>query len=88
MIHAMRLLLEEIGCQEAESRSSGLGVAPWYYEQLAIIYRKLGQHEEELAVLERYDRQIKAPGARPALLKIRLEKVRARRSTQLRARTN
>jgi DNA polymerase-3 subunit epsilon len=77
---AMRLLLEEIERQEAESRSSGCGVAPWYYEQLAIVCRKLGRHEDELAVLERYDRQIKAPGARPAALKTRLEKVRARQS--------
>ena len=82
---AMRLLLEEIERQEAESRTSGFGVAPWYYEQLAIVYRKLGLQEDELVVLERFDRQIKAPGAKTAILKARLEKVRARRSTQQRA---
>ncbi|MDT3683736.1 MAG: exonuclease domain-containing protein [Pseudorhodoplanes sp.] len=84
---AVRLLLEEIESQETESRSSGFGVAPWYYEQLAIVYRKLDRQEDELAVLERYDRQIKAPGSKPAILKARLEKVRARRSTQQRANT-
>lgn len=81
---AMRLLLEEIDRQEAESRTGGFGVAPWYYEQLAIVYRKLGRQEDELVVLERFDRQIKAPGAKPAILKARLEKVRARRSTRQR----
>lgn len=75
---ATKLLIEEIQCQEAESQRSGTGVAPWYYEQLAIVYRKMGRHEDELAILERYDRQMKAPGASPAMLKARLEKVRAR----------
>jgi len=73
-----RALLEEVDRQEVESRQTGFGVAPWYYEQLAIVYRKLGKRGDELAVLERYDRQIKAPGATPAVLKARLEKVRAR----------
>lgn len=73
---ACKLLATEIERQEAESRRIGLGVAPWYYEQLAIIYRKQGRHADELAVLERYDRQIKAPGMTPAVLKARLEKVR------------
>jgi DNA polymerase-3 subunit epsilon len=76
------MLKEEIENQEVESRTTGLGVAPWYYEQLAVVYRKQDRHQDELAVLERYDRQIKAPGATPALLKARLEKVRAKaRST-------
>jgi len=75
---ACRLLLEEVDRQEVESRQTGLGVAPWYYEQLAIVYWKLGKHDDELAVLERYDRQIKAPGASPTVLKARLEKVRTR----------
>jgi len=75
---ARTLLVEEIERQEVASRSTGEGVAPWYYEQLAVVYRKQGRHENELAVLERYDQQIKALGASPAVLKARLEKVRAR----------
>ncbi|MGH6842710.1 MAG: hypothetical protein ACREDV_11580, partial [Methylocella sp.] len=74
---AYKLLSQEIERQEAESRRTGLGVAPWYYEQLAIILRKQGRHADELAVLERYERQIKGPGATPTVLKARLEKVRA-----------
>ena len=70
--------MEEIERQETESAATGGGVAPWYYEQLAIVYRKEDRHEDELAILERYDRQIKASGAHPAQLKIRLDKVRAR----------
>lgn len=75
---ARSLLNDEIEHQEAESRASGAGVAPWYYEQLAIVYRKQDREGDELTVLERYDRQIKAPGAAPAALKTRLEKVRAK----------
>lgn len=75
---ACKLLTEEIERQEDESRRTNLGVAPWYYEQLAIVFRKLGRDHDELDVLERYDRQIKAPGAAPAVLKARLEKVRAK----------
>jgi hypothetical protein len=70
------LLLETIEATEAESRRMGFGVAPWYYWQLAIVYRKQKRLDDELALLERYDRQIKAPGSRPAKLRERLEKVR------------
>lgn len=79
---ACRMLGEEIERQEMESKSTGLGVAPWYYEQMAIVCRKQGRHADELAVLERYDRQIKAPGVKPAELQRRLEKVRARLARQ------
>jgi DNA polymerase III epsilon subunit-like protein len=73
---AVRLLLAEIEHQETEAKKTGLGVAPWYYEQLAIVYRKLKRHDAELVILERYDQQPKAPGAGPQKLKERLEKVR------------
>ncbi|MEA2880611.1 MAG: polymerase subunit epsilon [Hyphomicrobiales bacterium] len=75
---ACNLLIEEVERQEAESAQNGYGVAPWYYEQLAIVYRKQGRDLDELAILERYDRQRKAPGGTPAILAARLEKVRAR----------
>lgn len=63
---AKRLLLNAVDATEAEAKreGGGRGVAPWYYEQLAIIYRKMGCPDDELAILERYDRQPKARGAR------------------------
>lgn len=76
MYEAEQLLIAEIEEQERQSRAAGWGVAPWYYEQLAIVYAKQGKTMQELEVLERYARQIKAPGARPAKLAERLQKVR------------
>ena len=77
LVDAAVMLRAEVERQEAESRATGLGVAPWYYEQLAIIYRKVGLHPEELEILERYERQTKAPGVGPAKLAERLAKLRA-----------
>lgn len=76
---AERLLLDAVDATEAESKGGG-GVAPWYYEQLAIIYRKMGRPDDELAILERYDRQPKARGARAEKLAERLRKVRTERA--------
>lgn len=38
----------------AEQDREGREPAPWYTEQAAIVHRKLGQHQEEIAVLERW----------------------------------
>jgi len=38
----------------AEGNRMGREPAPWYTEQAAIIHRKLGQRDEEIAVLERW----------------------------------
>ena len=75
---AIDLLLKLANATEAESRAAGEGhgVAPWYYEQLAIIYRKEGRHADEVNVLERYNAQPKAPGAQPAKLATRLMKAK------------
>ena len=73
---AIKLLLKCVDATEAESRVDGAGVAPWYYDQLAILYRKEKQSDDEFAILERYERQKKAPGARPAKLATRLAKLR------------
>ena len=75
---AIALLLNLIAATEAESRESGgpSGVAPWYYEQLAIIYRKVKRHSDEVAVLERYEGQTKAPGVGPQRLAERLTKAK------------
>jgi hypothetical protein len=73
---AERLLLRLVDATEEEARANGCGVAPWYYAQLAIIYTKLKQRTAELTILERYERQEKAPGARPAKLATRLARLR------------
>ncbi len=73
---AERLLLELVDATEEESRIRGTGVAPWYYEQLAIIYRKRKDPAAEVAILERYASQPHAPGAGPAKLSKRLTKAR------------
>lgn len=74
---AERLLLELVDATESESKSDGLGVAPWYYQQLAILYKKRGEPGNEMAILERYAKQKHAPGAVPAQLLARLENARA-----------
>ena len=74
----MALLLHLVNATETESKAagSGWGVAPWYYEQLAILYRKEKRFADEVAILERYVSQPKAPGAGPSKLTARLEKAR------------
>jgi DNA polymerase III subunit epsilon len=74
---ALRLLLEEIESQEHESAEKGCGVAPWYYEHAAIIYRKIGEPAAEIAILERFCAQRHAPGVGPGELSLRLEKAKA-----------
>lgn len=73
---AEQLLLELVAATERESEALGLGVAPWYYEQLAIIYRKRKDHDAEIAILERHAAAPHAPGAGSARLTERLEKAR------------
>lgn len=73
---AIALLLKLIDATERESSISGLGVAPWYYEQLAILYRKEKLISKEIKILERYNRQSKVPAGKPSKLNSRLEKAR------------
>lgn len=74
---AEKLLLELIDATEAEARANDWGVAPWYYEQLAISYRKRGDIQSEIAVLDRFARQRHSPGGKPPQLLERLAKARA-----------
>jgi hypothetical protein len=76
---AETLLLAEVEHQEDYARQSGLGVAPWYYEQLAIIYSKQHRYADEIAILERFGQQHHAAGVSTMNLLRRLEKVRLRR---------
>lgn len=52
-----RLLLSLISTVETEARIRKWIVAPWYYEALAILYRKRKDYAAELAVIERYKHQ-------------------------------
>ena len=79
---ALDLLNELIGAVEDEARAEGNGVAPWYYEQAAIVCRKRRDFQGEIAVLERYVAQSPAPGASPSALLERLEKARAKLTTE------
>lgn len=71
---AEELLLKLVEATEAEAKATGGGVAPWYYEQLAIIYRKRRDYSAEVSILKRYMRQPHAPGAGPQQLSARLKK--------------
>lgn len=61
---------------EAESRRTGAGVAPSYYEDLAKLYRKQKRRDEEVEILARFSAQKHSPGAMPAKLLERLDKLR------------
>jgi tetratricopeptide (TPR) repeat protein len=61
---AIELLLKLIDAVESEVKiakyyGENWFCAPWYYEQLAIIYRKEKQYGEEVAILERLQKQNK-----------------------------
>lgn len=75
---AIEVLLQSVNATESESQfaGEGWGVAPWYYEQLAILYRKEKQYHKEVEILERYGRQRKAAGGGPEKLASRLLKAK------------
>lgn len=77
---AIELLHKLISAVEKEARVADWGVAPWYYEQLAIIFRKEKRYSDEVGILERYQNQSRAPGAKPAKLDERLKKAIAFRN--------
>ena len=70
------LLLKCIDATEAEDRLNGWGVAPGYYQNLAILYSKAGRLSDEVAILERFERQRKGPGVLPEKLAARLLRAR------------
>ena len=72
---AARLLLKLVKATEAESHAKGEGVAPWYYEHLAIVYRKQKDPVNEKRLLVRFAEQVHAPGARPEKLLQRLHAI-------------
>jgi hypothetical protein len=81
-----KLLIELVNATEAESEAKeGLGVAPAYYNELAMLYRKQKEYSKEISILERFAKQIHAYGAMPAKLLERLEKAKKRATTQANA---
>lgn len=75
---AAEILFECVEATEAEAAAMQFGVAPWYYEQLAIILRGRGDLAAEIQILERYANQPHAPGVKPPRLLDRLRKARLR----------
>lgn len=51
---AEKLLLKMVTAVEAENGIAKMGLPPWYYEQLAIVYRERKDPAKEVAILERY----------------------------------
>ena len=80
--HRLKLMVNAAH-RESQMISEG-GVAPWPFEQLAIVFRKQKKHEDEIRLLEIFMELPHAPGAGPQRLKERLEKAR---SAQLKRKT-
>jgi hypothetical protein len=59
---AIQVLLPQLDLWERDAAVGAGGVAPWYYEQAAIVYRKLKRFDDEIAALERFAAQQHAPG--------------------------
>jgi hypothetical protein len=74
---AERLLLALIDVIETEARVKKWGVAPWYYEELAKLYRQRRDYRAEVAILQRFAKQPHAPGVMPQQLLERLDKAKA-----------
>jgi hypothetical protein len=73
-----RLLLALVNATEAECKAKGphWGVAPWYYEELAKLYRARKDYAAEVAILERYEGLPHGGGSKPPQMAERLNKAR------------
>jgi len=79
LTEAESLLLELIDAVEAQALEGNGSIPPWYYEQLAIVYRKERRISEEVATLERYHRQVSLYDQQPREdLELRLIKASAK----------
>lgn len=70
------LLYKLVEATEADYKANGYGVAPFYYEELAILYRKQKDYKREIDILERFISKKHALGVKPAQLEKRLEKAK------------
>jgi hypothetical protein len=77
LVAAAALLKNMLAAMERECETTKRNVSPWYYEQLAIVYRRNGDHQSELAVLERFFQKPHAKGDKTRKLHERLERVKA-----------
>lgn len=73
---ALVLCYKAIEGAESAARREGMSPAPFYTEQAAIVHRKLGQRDEEIAVLRRYIAAC-PPDRRMGSLATRLDKLLA-----------
>ena len=76
LVEVEALLLALIDVMETETKVNKTIVSPWYYEQLAIMYRERKDYSAEVAILERYAKQPHIP---KATLLERLQKAQALR---------
>lgn len=72
---AISLLIQLVEATEEESGAEGLGVAPWYYEQLSILYKRIKNRDGELNILKRFAQRKHAPGVKPIKLLERLNRL-------------
>jgi len=72
---ALTLCLAAI--EGAEAGRDGREPAPWYTEQAAIIYRKLGRRDDEVAVLRRWLAVCPPERREGSSIKARLRKIEA-----------
>lgn len=75
---AIALLVRLIDAAEAEARVKGGDwfAPPWYYQQLAIVYRKEKRYEDEVVILERFAAQVEHLGSDLSYNRARIEKAR------------
>ncbi|MDN5725252.1 MAG: hypothetical protein L0G99_04870 [Propionibacteriales bacterium] len=73
---ALSLCYAAIRGAEGSAAREGLEPAPWYTEQAAIIHRKLGQHDQEVAVLVRWVDACPPGRGDGSRIKQRLDKLR------------
>ncbi len=72
---AIAILFHKVEMQENNQNNQG-GVAPYYYHELAKLYRKQKEYSKEVSILERFAKQKHAPGVMPAKLLERLSKAK------------
>jgi len=73
---AERLLLRLVVAMEKACKKNNDGVAPWYYNELAKIYRKKKEYQKEVTILKRFSHQKHGRGVGPKKLLERLERAR------------
>ena len=72
---AEKLLIELINAAESEAFQNNWGVAPWYYEKLAMVHRRKKDTEAEIRILKRFADQKPAGRAQTPKLLARLKKL-------------